>query len=107
MIGQCHTQAILRKHLASYGSTVELGTECRSVEQFPDHVVVTTAKTEGGKETVTSASYRWVIAADGGKSELHLQWDTHGDDLTFSFAHQARSGNSWGYHSTASVYQNV
>ena len=72
MIGQCHTQAILRKHLASYGTEVELNTECRNIEQHPDHVVVTTAKTEGGKETIASASYRWVIAADGGKSERHL-----------------------------------
>ncbi|KAH9832239.1 monooxygenase [Rhodofomes roseus] len=73
LIGQCHTEAILRKHLATYGYEVELNTEFRSLEQSPDHVTVTTAKGEDGTEAITSASYRWVIAADGGRSALRKQ----------------------------------
>ena len=75
MIGQCHTQAVLRNSLAQHGVEVELSTECRKIEQFPDHVVVTTAKLADGKETVASAPYRWVVAADGGKSEWPLRRD--------------------------------
>ena len=39
------------------------------LQQYDDRVEATIKKTENGAESVETKSYRWVVGADGGKSE--------------------------------------
>ena len=66
---QHHTESVLREHLANYGCLVETSTELLSFEQHEDHVEVSLKKYDAGTETIEAKSYRWVIGADGGKSD--------------------------------------
>lgn len=65
---QYHNENVMRAHLATYGVSVELGTEIVGLKQFDDHVEATIKKTVDGKETIETNSYRWLVGADGGKS---------------------------------------
>ncbi|CCM05219.1 uncharacterized protein FIBRA_07429 [Fibroporia radiculosa] len=67
LLGQEHTEAILRAHLQKYGCHVELGTELRSFEQKPDHVTAHIVKRDGDQETTETISCRWLIGADGAR----------------------------------------
>ncbi|OCH84474.1 hypothetical protein OBBRIDRAFT_741568, partial [Obba rivulosa] len=68
VIGQEHTEAILRSHLAKLGCHVELGAELISFEQHPDHVVVQVRKVQDSSiETVTC---HWLVGTDGAKGIL-------------------------------------
>ena len=68
ILAQNKNEAILRSHFEKLGGSVELSTELVSLKQYDDHVEATIMKTEDGKKTVETKSYRWVVGADGGKS---------------------------------------
>ncbi|KAJ7062661.1 FAD binding domain-containing protein [Mycena amicta] len=62
-------EAILREHLTPLGAEVELGTELRDFEQFPDHVVAHIVKTDAqGVETEEHTVFDWLVGADGAHS---------------------------------------
>ncbi|OBZ66925.1 Pentachlorophenol 4-monooxygenase [Grifola frondosa] len=85
LIGQDHSEAILRSHLAKYGCHVELGTELRTLEQFPDHVLAHVVKTDGGVERTETIRCRWLIGADGARGVVRKQ-------LGLSFLGETREG---------------
>ncbi|OCH86249.1 monooxygenase [Obba rivulosa] len=65
IIGQEHTEAILRSHLAKLGCHVELGAELISFEQHPDHVIAQVRKVQDSSiETVTC---HWLVGTDGAR----------------------------------------
>lgn len=69
LLGQNHAEAILRSHLARHGCHVELNTELRGLEQFPDRVVAHVVKMAGGVETAENIACHWLAGADGAHSE--------------------------------------
>jgi 2-polyprenyl-6-methoxyphenol hydroxylase-like FAD-dependent oxidoreductase len=71
MMGQDHTERILRSHLEKYGCQVELGTKLRSFEQYPDHVTVDLVITRNGQDITEMMDYDWVVGADGACSMLY------------------------------------
>ncbi|EMD32551.1 hypothetical protein CERSUDRAFT_118603 [Gelatoporia subvermispora B] len=65
ILGQEHTQSILRSHLAKFDCQVELATELVGFEQHQDHVVAQIRNVQDGStETVTC---RWLVGTDGAK----------------------------------------
>ncbi|KAJ6553882.1 FAD binding domain-containing protein [Mycena sp. CBHHK59/15] len=73
-INQDIHEEILRSCLHKLSGTVELGTELRSFEQFPDHVVAQIVKTGAdGKETTESAKFDWLVGTDGAHSVVRKQ----------------------------------
>ena len=57
----------MRAHLAKYGRSVELGTELRTIEQHPDHVVAHLVKKDGDVEHTETVICHYVVGTDGGK----------------------------------------
>lgn len=88
MIGQDHTEEILRSHLAKYNIQVELNTELVSFEQNTDTVTVNVIKRDGVQEKVETASVDWLVGTDGGRSESPLRLHYPNVELTF-FRHCA------------------
>lgn len=74
MIGQGHTQEILRSHLSKYGVMVELNTELLDFEQHADGVTVNLLKRNKSAEQTEKISVDWLVGADGARSKhsLHL-----------------------------------
>ncbi|KAF9259567.1 hypothetical protein L218DRAFT_657286 [Marasmius fiardii PR-910] len=68
-------EEIYRAHLKDrFNVEVELGTEFRSLEQHPDHVMAHLVKhTSEGGEIVEEARFAWLIGADGGKSQVRKE----------------------------------
>lgn len=62
-------QAILRKHIEGLGGCVELGTALVEIEQDSEFVTVKLSKQ--GSDKLESASFKYVVGADGGKSEIY------------------------------------
>lgn len=58
----------MRSHLERLGISVELNTELRSFEQFPDHVIATIVKHEDEKDVVETVQYQYLVGTDGGRS---------------------------------------
>jgi 2-polyprenyl-6-methoxyphenol hydroxylase-like FAD-dependent oxidoreductase len=75
-------EGLLRSQLAKYGCSVEFDVALESLDQHEDHVVVHLAKGSDQKET---ASFAYVISADGGKGITRkllgfpFLGDTHSD----------------------------
>ena len=59
----------MRAHLEKYGRAVELGTELRTLEQYPDHVVAHLVKKNGDVEHNETVTCHYVVGTDGGKGE--------------------------------------
>ncbi|KAF9259568.1 hypothetical protein L218DRAFT_908049 [Marasmius fiardii PR-910] len=68
-------EEVYRAHLKErFNVEVELGTELRSLEQHPDHVVARLVKhTPDGGEVIEEAYFAWLIGADGGKSQVRKE----------------------------------
>ncbi|KAH9829717.1 monooxygenase [Rhodofomes roseus] len=66
-IGQENSEAILRAHLAKYGCSVELGTELRDLEQYPDHIVAHVARKAGDAEKMDTITCHFLVGTDGGR----------------------------------------
>lgn len=66
MINQEHTEAVLRAYLASYGKSVELGTQLVSFTQDAERVIAQV--THAGKNEEIQA--RYLVGCDGGHSTV-------------------------------------
>ncbi|EGN99578.1 hypothetical protein SERLA73DRAFT_159829 [Serpula lacrymans var. lacrymans S7.3] len=73
MLGQQTLEGILRAHLEKLSCFVETGTELRSFEQFPDHVVAHVVKKRDGEEIQETIKAKWLIGADGAKGVVRKQ----------------------------------
>ncbi|KAF5336694.1 hypothetical protein D9758_015682 [Tetrapyrgos nigripes] len=74
MLGQNRHEDILRTTLENeYGCKVELGTEFISFEQHPDHVVVHMEKTIDARKVPETATFSFLIGADGARSQIRKQ----------------------------------
>ena len=69
MVGQWLHQQILRQHLEKLGCHVELGCMLKAIEQKDGGVVAHMLKTEDGKQLEETASFAYVVGADGAHSE--------------------------------------
>lgn len=67
-VSQAEFEALLRKHLRSYGAYVETGKELISLDQSDDRVTVKILDVPSGNEE--TASYSFVIGADGAKGRI-------------------------------------
>lgn len=72
MIGQEHTEKILRSHLAKYDVHVEPNTELVSFEQNADGVNAKLLKRDGSQEKTETVSVDWLVGADGARSQCLL-----------------------------------
>ncbi|KAJ7068962.1 FAD binding domain-containing protein [Mycena belliarum] len=73
-INQDVHEEILRDHLQALSCSVELNTELRSFEQFPDHVVAEIVKTDvDGTQHVESTTFDWLVGTDGARSVVRKQ----------------------------------
>ncbi|KAK7001804.1 FAD-binding-3 domain-containing protein [Favolaschia claudopus] len=62
-------EAALRSYLEKLGCSVELGSELRSLEQSPDHVVAVIEKTDSdGNKTEETTKFDWLVGTDGAHS---------------------------------------
>lgn len=75
MLGQWLHQKILRKHIESLGGEVELGCALTSIEQHEDHVVAHLVQTVDGQICEETASFSYIIGADGAHSEFYKKRD--------------------------------
>ncbi|KAK7062167.1 FAD-binding-3 domain-containing protein [Favolaschia claudopus] len=67
-------EEILRAYMQTYSCSVELGSELRSLEQFPDHVVAHIVKTDAeGKQSEESTRFDWLVGTDGAHSVVRKQ----------------------------------
>ncbi|WP_411129221.1 FAD-dependent monooxygenase [Streptomyces sp. x-19] len=66
MLAQHHTEAVLRKRLADYGVTVELGTSLTHYTQTDDEVIATVQQTSRTEQF----SARYLVGCDGGRSTV-------------------------------------
>ncbi|TFY60899.1 hypothetical protein EVJ58_g4853 [Rhodofomes roseus] len=73
ILGQGYTQAILRSHLEKYGCVVETDTELGEFKQTSEDIVATLVKRQDGKEVAETAHFRWLVGADGGRSNVRKQ----------------------------------
>ncbi|KAG7445101.1 uncharacterized protein BT62DRAFT_920845 [Guyanagaster necrorhizus] len=87
MVGQDLQEDILRKHLAKYGITVELGTELVSFEQLPDGVVSRVVRTRDGQRFEESIQSQWIIGAEGSHSVVRKT-------LGLTFLGETRKGDN-------------
>ncbi|KAK7050564.1 FAD-binding-3 domain-containing protein [Favolaschia claudopus] len=73
-VSQAKQEEVLRSHLLRFSCTVELGSELRSLEQFPDHVVAHIEKTDTeGNIVEETASFAWLVGTDGAHSVVRKQ----------------------------------
>ncbi|KAJ7120993.1 FAD binding domain-containing protein [Mycena epipterygia] len=73
-LSQERHEEILRDHLHKLSCTVELGSELRSFEQFPDHIVAHITKTNAeGNQAEESTTFDWLVGTDGAHSVVRKQ----------------------------------
>ncbi|KAJ6553491.1 hypothetical protein DFH09DRAFT_1248600 [Mycena vulgaris] len=73
-ISQERHEEILRDHLQKLSCAVELGSELRSFEQFPDHIVANIVKTgTNGEQLEESTKFDWLAGMDGARSVVRKQ----------------------------------
>ncbi|KAF9463798.1 FAD binding domain-containing protein [Collybia nuda] len=74
ILGQDRHEGFLRKHLLEeYNVTVELATKLVYLEQHPDYVTAQILKTVDGKEVTETATFEWLVGADGAHSTVRKQ----------------------------------
>lgn len=71
LLGQHHSEEILRTHIASYGLHVELHTELIGLEQDAEGVTAHLIRGEDGLEIHEDVRTPFVIGADGAKGRLN------------------------------------
>jgi 2-polyprenyl-6-methoxyphenol hydroxylase-like FAD-dependent oxidoreductase len=69
LLGQQNLEEIIQKEMKKYNSSVELGVELVSLEQFDDRVEVKIHKlnSENSELEEESSTYKWVVGADGAR----------------------------------------
>ena len=72
LLGQQTFEEIILTEIKKYNSSVELGVELVSLEQFDDSVQVKIHKqnTENSEFEEESSTYKWVIGADGARGAV-------------------------------------
>ena len=67
-MGQDTLERILRLHIEKFSCSVELGTELRGFEQYPDYVEAHLAKKdENGEQIDETIRAKWLIGTDGAR----------------------------------------
>ena len=68
-LGQQNLENIIQTEMKKYNSSIELGVELVSFEQFDDRVEVKIRKrnAEDSEFEEESSTYRWVVGADGAR----------------------------------------
>ena len=69
LLGQDNLEGIIQTEMKKYNSSVELGVELVSLEQFDDRVEVKIRKrnTDNSEFEEESSIYQWVVGADGAR----------------------------------------
>ena len=69
LLGQENLEEIIQAEMKKYNSSIELGVELVSLEQFDDRVEVKIHKrnTENTELEEESSTYKWVVGADGAR----------------------------------------
>ena len=69
LLGQQSLEGIIQTEMKKYNSSVELGVELMSLEQFDDGVQVKINKrnTKNSESEEESSIYKWVVGADGAR----------------------------------------
>ncbi|KAF9463799.1 FAD binding domain-containing protein [Collybia nuda] len=74
LLGQDRHEALLRKHLLEeYDVAVELSTQLVSLEQHSDSVTAHIIKKYDAKEVAETATFDWLVGADGAHSVVRKQ----------------------------------
>jgi len=73
VLGQNHTEEILRDHLDRHACQVELGTALYSIQPESDHVLAHVLKKDGDQEAVATIKCRWLIGTDGARGVVRKQ----------------------------------
>ncbi|KAI0090682.1 FAD binding domain-containing protein [Irpex rosettiformis] len=68
LIGQSHNEEIHRRHLANYGTEVELGTELFDLTQDENGVTAELAHHKDGQETKETVRVKYLVSAEGARS---------------------------------------
>lgn len=81
MLAQERHEAILRSHLEKHDCFVELGTELKSLEPQPDHVVAHLVLHREGAEVTEDVEFSYLISAEGAHSVVRksLGWSFLGE----------------------------
>ena len=69
MLGQNHTEEILRDHLDQDACQVELGMALYSIQPQVDHVLAHVLKKDGDQEAIETIKCRWLIGTDGARGQ--------------------------------------
>lgn len=69
MLGQNHSEAILRDHLRRLNCEVEFGTALYGIQSENNHVVAHVLKKDGGHESVETIRCHWLVGTDGARGE--------------------------------------
>ena len=72
IISQADHQAILRKHIEALGGKIELGCALTGLEQVEGGVRAKLQKTVGSQTSEETATFAYLIGADGAKSKIYL-----------------------------------
>ncbi|KAJ7662139.1 FAD binding domain-containing protein [Mycena polygramma] len=73
-INQDVHEEVLRAHLQKLGCFVELGSELRGFEQFPDHIVAHIVRTDAnGTQIEERTRFDWLVGTDGAHSVVRKQ----------------------------------
>ncbi|KZT69631.1 monooxygenase [Daedalea quercina L-15889] len=93
MLGQNHSEEILRDHLKHLGCEVELGTTLYSIQSDGDHVQAHVLKKAGDDEIVETIKCRWLIGTDGARGAVRKQLGLAFDGETFGVTHHLVVGD--------------
>lgn len=66
LLGQTHSEEILREALEKYSCSVELDTELVSFEQSAEDVTAHILKRQDGQEISETVKYQFLVGTDGG-----------------------------------------
>ncbi len=72
IIGQFHTEEILRSHLAQYNVIVETGTELVSFAQDEEGVTAEVLLKTGDTQEKKTIRAQYLVSAEGAKSEFNV-----------------------------------
>ncbi|KAI0777976.1 FAD binding domain-containing protein [Irpex lacteus] len=72
-IGQCHTEEILRAHLAKYNVSLELGTELVSFSQDDEGITAEVVHHSDNTQERKIIRAQYLVGADGAKSTIRKQ----------------------------------
>ncbi|KAL5508462.1 hypothetical protein ACEPAH_6081 [Sanghuangporus vaninii] len=105
LVNQYLHEDVLRSHVEAHGGTIELGTELSGLEQDENSVTVQLTKELDGKQVQETASFDYVVGADGGHSVvrkiLGLQFigETYEEEQLFTADVDLKGFEGYGSHS--------